>query len=248
MKVSRQIASLSIAKSTEPHDHDSYSDQTNAIGVMRKPSNYNPYSNTYNPGWRDHPIFHGLKDSNRTDQQLQLHQFHKILKPLNPHLDHTIITRTTLNRDHGRIHFRISRMLLTPQLSNKTAPLMDYEMSWEHASTHKLNQFQASRRWWDSLLLQFRIWQRLLRKVNFQVNQCLILKVYMKQVLVHHSSMERSKQSWPCEKERKSTTKWRCRWQKKIKLYLWMLRTHHRKRKKKPTHENMFPKLHFLRV
>ncbi|KAH9744096.1 hypothetical protein KPL70_003541 [Citrus sinensis] len=22
---------------------------------MRKPSNYNPYSNTYNPGWRDHP-------------------------------------------------------------------------------------------------------------------------------------------------------------------------------------------------
>ena len=24
---------------------------------MRKPSNYNPYSNTYNPGWRDHPNF-----------------------------------------------------------------------------------------------------------------------------------------------------------------------------------------------
>ncbi|KAH9688688.1 hypothetical protein KPL70_015210 [Citrus sinensis] len=32
-------------------------DQANAIGVMRKPSNYNPYSNTYNPGWRDHPNF-----------------------------------------------------------------------------------------------------------------------------------------------------------------------------------------------
>ncbi|KAH9697871.1 hypothetical protein KPL71_023794 [Citrus sinensis] len=55
--LSRQIASLSTAKSTEPHDHDSYSDQANAIGVMRKPSNYNPYSNTYNPGWRDHPNF-----------------------------------------------------------------------------------------------------------------------------------------------------------------------------------------------
>ncbi|KAH9704471.1 hypothetical protein KPL70_011476 [Citrus sinensis] len=55
--LARQIASLSTAKSTEPHDHDSYSDQANAIGVMRKPSNYNPYSNTYNPGWRDHPNF-----------------------------------------------------------------------------------------------------------------------------------------------------------------------------------------------
>ncbi|KAH9671201.1 hypothetical protein KPL70_017267 [Citrus sinensis] len=55
--LARQIASLSTAKSTEPHDHDLYSDQANAIGVMRKPSNYNPYSNTYNPGWRDHPNF-----------------------------------------------------------------------------------------------------------------------------------------------------------------------------------------------
>ncbi|KAH9724538.1 hypothetical protein KPL70_007523 [Citrus sinensis] len=55
--LSRQIASLSTVKSTEPHDPDSYPDQANAIGVMRKPSNYNPYSNTYNPGWRDHPNF-----------------------------------------------------------------------------------------------------------------------------------------------------------------------------------------------
>ena len=55
--LARQIASLSTAKSTESHDPDSYPDQANAIGVMRKPSNYNPYSNTYNPGWRDHPNF-----------------------------------------------------------------------------------------------------------------------------------------------------------------------------------------------
>ena len=54
---SRQIASLTAIKSTESHDHDSYSDQANAIGVMKKPSNYNPYSNTYNPRWRDHPNF-----------------------------------------------------------------------------------------------------------------------------------------------------------------------------------------------
>ena len=53
----RQIASLTAAKSTEPHDHDSYPDQANAIGVMRKASNYNPYSNMYNPRWRDHPNF-----------------------------------------------------------------------------------------------------------------------------------------------------------------------------------------------
>ena len=45
------------AKSIEPHDHDSHPDQANAIGVIKKPSNYNPYSNTYNLGWRDHPNF-----------------------------------------------------------------------------------------------------------------------------------------------------------------------------------------------
>ena len=45
--LSRQIESLTTAKSIEPYDHDSYSDQANAIGIMRKPSNYNPYSNTY---------------------------------------------------------------------------------------------------------------------------------------------------------------------------------------------------------
>ena len=55
--LARQIASLSTAKSTELHDHDSYLDQANAISVMRKPSNYKPYSNTYNPGWRDQPNF-----------------------------------------------------------------------------------------------------------------------------------------------------------------------------------------------
>ncbi|KAK9177533.1 hypothetical protein WN944_029556 [Citrus x changshan-huyou] len=44
--LSRQITSLTAAKSTEPHDHDLYLDQANVIGVMKKPSNYNPYSNT----------------------------------------------------------------------------------------------------------------------------------------------------------------------------------------------------------
>ncbi|GAY56483.1 hypothetical protein CUMW_172250 [Citrus unshiu] len=36
-------------------------------------------------------------------------------------------------------------------------------------------------------------------------------KGVQKQVPVHHSSMERSKLSRPCEKKKKSTTKWRCR-------------------------------------
>ena len=55
--LSRKIELLMAAKSTKSHDNDLYPDQANAIGVMRKPSNYNPYSNTYNLGWRDHPNF-----------------------------------------------------------------------------------------------------------------------------------------------------------------------------------------------
>ena len=129
--LARQIASLSTAKSTESHDHDSYSDQANAIGVIRKPSNYNPYSNTYNPGWRDHPNFHGLKDSNRMDQQLQLHQcnqFRKFLKPLSHHSDHN------QNQNHSQPRpwedsFQNLKNLTHSILSNKTAPLMDYEMN-----------------------------------------------------------------------------------------------------------------------
>lgn len=47
------MASLTVAKSTEPHadnqfDHDSYPDQPNAINVIRKQSNYSLYFNTYN--------------------------------------------------------------------------------------------------------------------------------------------------------------------------------------------------------
>lgn len=53
--LSRQIASLIVAKSIESHaynqfDHDLYIDQVNVINVMRKQLNYNLYSNTYNPG------------------------------------------------------------------------------------------------------------------------------------------------------------------------------------------------------
>ena len=66
--LSQQIASLMTTKSTEQHDHDSYLDQANAIGVMRKLSNYNPYSNTLTLDEKITPIFHGLKDSNRMDQ------------------------------------------------------------------------------------------------------------------------------------------------------------------------------------
>ena len=70
--LSRQITSLSTAKSIDPYDRDSYLDKANVIRVMRKPSNYNPYSNTYNLDGETTLIFHGLKDSNRMDQQLQL--------------------------------------------------------------------------------------------------------------------------------------------------------------------------------
>ena len=47
--LSGQIALLTAAKSIKPHVYDSCRDQANAICVMRKPSNYNPYSKTYNP-------------------------------------------------------------------------------------------------------------------------------------------------------------------------------------------------------
>ena len=53
----RQITSLTTAKTIEPHDHDTYPNQVNDIGVIRKPLNYNLYSNTYNPGLRDRPNF-----------------------------------------------------------------------------------------------------------------------------------------------------------------------------------------------
>ena len=160
--LARQIASLSTAKSTEAHDHDSYSKQANAICVMRKPSNYNPYANTYNPGLRDHPNFswsQGFQQNRPAALAPPLQPIPQFLKPLSHDLDHTIRTRITLNPDHGRIHSKISRILLTLRLSNKIAPLMDYKMSCEQASTYKPNQFQASRRWWDNLLLQFRPWQ-----------------------------------------------------------------------------------------
>ncbi|KAL2480100.1 Uncharacterized protein Adt_33066 [Abeliophyllum distichum] len=51
--ISRKLTSLTANNSTEP---DPCSDQANALNMMRKP-HYNPYSNTYNPGWRDHPNF-----------------------------------------------------------------------------------------------------------------------------------------------------------------------------------------------
>ena len=75
--LSRQIASLTTAKSIEPHDNDSYPDQANAIGVMRKPSNDNPYSNTYNPRWRDHLNFswsQGVQQNRPTGPALPMQQ------------------------------------------------------------------------------------------------------------------------------------------------------------------------------
>ncbi|KAL2517557.1 Uncharacterized protein Adt_13804 [Abeliophyllum distichum] len=48
-----QVTSLTTNNSTEP---DACIDQANALNMMRKPP-YNLYSNTYNPGWRDHPNF-----------------------------------------------------------------------------------------------------------------------------------------------------------------------------------------------
>ncbi|KAL2532369.1 Uncharacterized protein Adt_05720 [Abeliophyllum distichum] len=51
--ISRKLISLTTNNPTEP---DACTDQVNALNMMRKPP-YNPYSNTYNPGWRDHSNF-----------------------------------------------------------------------------------------------------------------------------------------------------------------------------------------------
>ena len=99
---------------------------------MRKPSNYNPYSNTYNPGWRDHPNFswsQGFQQSGPAAPAPPMQLIPQIPQASQHYLDHTIRTRTTLNLGHGMIHSRISRMLLTLRLSNRIAQLMDYKMS-----------------------------------------------------------------------------------------------------------------------
>ncbi|PON42473.1 hypothetical protein TorRG33x02_335780 [Trema orientale] len=40
-----------------------YEEQCNAIGMFRKP--FSPYSDTYNPGWRNHPNFSWKSDPNQ---------------------------------------------------------------------------------------------------------------------------------------------------------------------------------------
>ena len=138
-------------------------------------------------------MFHGFKDSNRMDQQLQLqlhqcNQFLKFFKSLSHHLDHTIRTRTTLNPDHGKMHSKISGMLLTPWLSNRIAPLMKYEMRWEQPSTHKPNQFQTSRSWLNNLLLQFKPWWFM---------SCGIWKIKtVVEIITHHSARKLELTVW----------------------------------------------------
>ncbi|KAH9724739.1 hypothetical protein KPL70_007603 [Citrus sinensis] len=59
--LARQIASLSTAKSTEPHDHDSYSDQANAIASQPPFRSYNQNQNFSQPRpWED--SFQNLKN------------------------------------------------------------------------------------------------------------------------------------------------------------------------------------------
>ncbi|KAK9205382.1 hypothetical protein WN943_015649 [Citrus x changshan-huyou] len=53
--IPRALKSLGSLSDSPTGEELVVSDQANAIGVMRKPSNYNPYSNIYNPGWRDDP-------------------------------------------------------------------------------------------------------------------------------------------------------------------------------------------------
>ena len=52
-----------------PTTRDPYESQCNALGTYRKP--YTPYSNTYNPGWRNHPNFSWNQESHQLSQTPQ---------------------------------------------------------------------------------------------------------------------------------------------------------------------------------
>ncbi|KAL5741564.1 hypothetical protein ACOSP7_028296 [Xanthoceras sorbifolium] len=52
----------SIADSTSSEMKGVYEEQCNSLGTYRKP--FSPYSDTYNPGWRNHPNFSWNNDAN----------------------------------------------------------------------------------------------------------------------------------------------------------------------------------------
>ncbi|KAL5837028.1 hypothetical protein ACOSQ3_014197 [Xanthoceras sorbifolium] len=48
-----------------------YEEQCNSLGTYRKP--FSPYSNTYNPGWRNHPNFSWKNDVNHSSSSNNNH-------------------------------------------------------------------------------------------------------------------------------------------------------------------------------
>ena len=74
--------------------------QVNAIGHYSR-GGENPYSNTYNPGWRDHPNFgwHNKRTSNPQAYQRGFHNLNSI-KRLLFHHNHNITNLHQLHHSH----------------------------------------------------------------------------------------------------------------------------------------------------
>ena len=52
----------------------------------RAPQRYNPYSNTYNPGWRDNPAFRWSNNNNGGNQARQYVQPQRVVPYVAPQL------------------------------------------------------------------------------------------------------------------------------------------------------------------
>ena len=129
---------------------------------MRKPSNYNPYSNIYNPGWRDHPNFswsQGFQQNGPAAPAPPMQQIPQVsqasqppFRPFNQNQNYS------LPRPWEDAFYNFKNVThSTIDQQNRTIDGLRNEL--RAGFNHKLNQFQASRKWWDNLLLQFRSWQ-----------------------------------------------------------------------------------------
>lgn len=75
--ISHQFASLTSSTSAEPKtsnrfEQDVSPNQVNSLNMIRKPA-YNPYSNSYNSGWRAHPKFawsQGFQQNGTSSQRI----------------------------------------------------------------------------------------------------------------------------------------------------------------------------------
>ena len=86
---SQQVAPLQVCTICSQFDHTtdtcplySSADQEQANYVGQYPSKNNPYSNTYNPGWRNHPNFSWSNNQNALNLQRQQRNSQQAAQPV----------------------------------------------------------------------------------------------------------------------------------------------------------------------